>query len=112
MKSHVLTPGNPASHCSIPLTPGASAAALGVASVPAWLINAWHFEPGALWTLRVITFLSLLALAYWFCIRPLRHRVDDVQVALYLEEHAPELKSVVLSAIDVTRVWGIDGYHG
>ena len=28
----------------------------------AWLVNAWHFEPSALWTLRVITLFSIVLL--------------------------------------------------
>ena len=69
----------------------------------AWLVNEWHFSPAAVWTLRGALLLTLLALAAWFCLRPLRRRVDDLQVALYLEEHEPGLRSIVLSAVDARR---------
>ena len=77
--------------------------ALTVIVAAAWLVNAWHFAANALWALRFITLFSLLALISRFCLRPLRRQPDDVRVALYLEEHAPELKSVVLGAVDARR---------
>lgn len=69
----------------------------------AWLVNAWHFAPGAVWALRAGFVMVLLALVYYCCIGPLRRRVDDLQVALYLEEREPNLRSIVLSAIDARR---------
>jgi hypothetical protein len=69
----------------------------------AWLVNHWHFSPNAVWTLRLVSALSLLALVFHYCIKPLRRRVDDLQVALYLEEHEPGLKSIMLSAVDARR---------
>jgi len=68
-----------------------------------WLLNLWHFSPSVLWVLRFICFFTLLALVLHFCVRPLRRNVDDVQVALYLEEHEPGLNSVILSAVDARR---------
>ena len=77
--------------------------ALTVIVAAAWLVNAWHFDANALWALRFVTLFSLLALVSWFCIRPLRRLPDDVRVALYLEEHAPGLKSIVLGAVDARQ---------
>ena len=74
-----------------------------VVATAAWLVNAWHFEPGAVWALRLVTLGTLLALIYWFCLRPLQRQVDDIQVAQYLEEHSPELKSIMLSAVDAQQ---------
>jgi hypothetical protein len=68
--------------------------------VSAWLLHAWHFAPPALWLLRIVNLLALLALVLHFCVRPLRRQVDDARVALYLEEHEPGLNSVMLSAVD------------
>jgi hypothetical protein len=76
---------------------------LGVFVSAAWLVNAMHFDPNALWVLRFVTLFSLLALVAWFCIRPLRRDADDLRVALYLEEHEPELKSILLGAVDARR---------
>jgi hypothetical protein len=71
--------------------------------VSTWLLNAWHFVPSSLWLLRLVCIFALLALVLHFCVKPLRRKVDDVQVALYLEEHEPGLNSVVLSAVDAGR---------
>ena len=68
--------------------------------VSAWLLHAWHFAPPALWVLRLVNLLALLALVLHFCVRPLRRQVDDARVALYLEEHESGLNSVMLSAVD------------
>jgi hypothetical protein len=76
------------------------ALATAVILISAWLLNVWHFSPSAIWLLRFIDFFALLALVLQFCVKPLRRKVDDVQVALYLEEHESGLKSLVLSAVD------------
>lgn len=71
--------------------------------ISSWLLNAWHFAPSAVWLLRLISLFALVALVLQFCAKPLHRKVDDVQVALYLEEHEPELQSLVLSAVDARR---------
>ena len=43
---------------------------------------------------------SSLGLVGWFLVRPLLRRVTDQQVALYIEEHEPELQAAIVSAID------------
>ena len=68
-----------------------------------WLLNQWHFAPTAVWALRALVFLALVTLVFYYCVRPLRRRVDDLRVALYLEEHEPGLKSVLLSAVDARQ---------
>jgi len=74
----------------------------------AWLVNAWHFAPSAVWVLRFFYVLALVALVLQFCVKPLRRKVDEVQVALYLEEHEPGLNSVILSAVDARRAQNRD----
>ena len=39
----------------------------------------------------------------WFIVRPLRRRVTDDQVALYLEEHEPSLQATLVSAVEASR---------
>ena len=68
--------------------------------IASWLLNEWHFAPTAIWVLRFTCVFALLALALHFCIKPVRCRVDEVQVALYLEEHEPGLNSIILSAVE------------
>ena len=40
---------------------------------------------------------------YWFLSVPLRRRVTDEQVALYLEEHEPSLQATLLSAVEASQ---------
>jgi hypothetical protein len=77
--------------------------ATAVILVSAWLLNAWHFDPSAIWLLRFVSVFALVALVLQFCVKPLRRKVDDVRVALYLEEHEPGLQSLILSAVDARR---------
>jgi len=77
--------------------------ATAVILVSAWLLNAWHFDPSAVWLLRFVSVFALVALVLQFCVKPLRRKVADVRVALYLEEHEPGLQSLILSAVDARR---------
>jgi membrane protein implicated in regulation of membrane protease activity len=65
-----------------------------------------RFRPSAIIGFRIGLFAALVALVAWFLIRPLRRRVTDEQVALYLEEHEPSLQSAILSAVDSTSAEG------
>src|ERR1051325_9009557 len=47
--------------------------------------------------------LVLVASVLWFVVRPLRRRVTDDQVAMYLEEHEPSLEATLLSAVEASR---------
>ena len=50
---------------------------------------------------RVLTLVVFaLLVALWF-VRPLRRRVSDMQVALFVEEHEPSLQAAILSAVEV-----------
>jgi hypothetical protein len=73
---------------------------LAVFAVSAWLINYWHFSAPAVWSLRIVMLVSAIALLFKFVVQPLRRRVSDTRVALYLEEHEPGLRAIMLSAID------------
>jgi uncharacterized protein DUF4175 len=52
---------------------------------------------------RVILFGTLIAGVVWFLVRPLRRKVTDEQVALYLEEHEPSLQATLVSAVEASR---------
>ena len=52
---------------------------------------------------RVGLAVVLLASVLWFIVRPLRRRVTDDQVALYLEEHEPSLEATLVSAVEASR---------
>ena len=76
---------------------GGGLVALGLAS---WGLRALKFSPASIIGFRVALFALLAVLvARWF-VRPLRRRVTDMQVALYIEEHEPSLQAAILSAVD------------
>ena len=74
-------------------------------------LEALRFSPTAIIAFRLIAFLVFAALVVVGFVRPLRRRVSDGQVALYLEEKDPTLEAAILSAIEsVPAVDGSD--HG
>jgi hypothetical protein len=82
---------------------GGGLLALGLAS---WGLQTYKFSPASVVGFRAAVigiFLALVAL--WF-IRPLRKRVSDLQVALYVEEHEPSLQQAILSAVDAGGTGG------
>src|SRR5690606_10283301 len=64
-------------------------AALVIFLISAFLLDRLAFSPVAVITARVILAVAALALLVGFLFLPLRRRVTDDQVALYLEEHEP-----------------------
>jgi len=72
---------------------------LGAAFAMEWA----RFSPASIVAFRVLIPVVLLAVAYWFLVHPLRRKVTDEQVALYLEEHEPSLQATLLSAVESTR---------
>jgi hypothetical protein len=68
----------------------------------AYGLEAWRFSPSAIVVFRLVTYLVLVTVGWFFLIRPLARRVTDQQVALYLEEHEPSLEAVLVSAVDAT----------
>ncbi len=71
--------------------------------VSTWGIDRLRFDPGAVTAFRIVLWTAVAGLAGWFLVRPLLRRVSDAQVALYLEEHEPSLKSAFLSAVETIR---------
>jgi hypothetical protein len=62
-----------------------------------------RFTPASILTARIASFAALLAAVVWFLVRPLRRRVTDEQVAMYLEEHEPSLQATLLSAVEASQ---------
>jgi hypothetical protein len=71
--------------------------------VGAWVVELARFSDAALLVVPIGAALSLVAAIYWFLVRPFWRRFSPTQVALYLEEHEPSLKSSVLSAAELYR---------
>ena len=72
-------------------------------AVCAGLLNYWHFASPAVWSLRLVMLISLVGLLLKCCLEPLRRRVSDARVALYLQEHEPSINSIMLGAIDARQ---------
>ena len=69
----------------------------------AFALEVLRFGPLAVLWFRIVAWLAIAGLAYWYLVRPLRWRVTDEQVALYLEEHEPSLQATLLAAVDADR---------
>ncbi|MFN7984969.1 MAG: DUF4175 family protein, partial [Vicinamibacterales bacterium] len=63
-------------------------------------LEALRFSPAAIISFRIIAALVFAALVWIGFVLPLRRRVTDGQVALYLEEKDPSLQAAILSAIE------------
>src|SRR4030095_6931704 len=66
-------------------------------------LEALKFSPSAIIAFRVIVAIVFIALASVWLYRPLKRRVTDAQVALYLEEQDPTLATSILSAVEARR---------
>ena len=75
-------------------------AGVGTILVAAYGLEQFRFSPAAIVTARIVTYLVLAGLGWFFFVRPLARRVSDQQVALYLEEHEPSLHELLLSAVE------------
>src|SRR3954447_15185187 len=65
-------------------------------------LAALRFSPTAITAFRVVALVVFAGLVFIGLVLPLRRRVTDGQVALYLEEKDPTLESAILSAIDAS----------
>ena len=71
--------------------------------IAAFLMQWDRFSPLSIVLARVALAITLATSVFWFLVRPLRQRVTDEQVALYLEEHEPSLQATLLSAVESSR---------
>ena len=65
-----------------------------------------RFSPAAIITARILLASAVAASIWMFLVRPLRRRVTDEQVALYLEEHEPSLQARLVSAVEASQAGG------
>ena len=80
-----------------------AAAGLAAFLISSYGLELFKFSAGSVIAFRVLTYLTLGGLVYWFLVRPLAHAIPDERVALYLEEHDPSLQAAVLSALEETK---------
>jgi hypothetical protein len=72
--------------------------AIAVASMG---LQTYKFSPQSVTGFRIGVFLAFAALLLVWLVRPMRRRVSDLQVALYVEEHEPKLQAAILAAVDI-----------
>ncbi|HUP89573.1 MAG TPA: DUF4175 family protein [Longimicrobiales bacterium] len=76
------------------------AALLALVALSAAAFSGFGFSRDTVIAMRIVAgTLAALALVYAIVI-PLMHRADDARVALYIEERAPELRSMLISAVE------------
>src|SRR5689334_25416753 len=63
-----------------------------------------RFSPAAIISFRLIAAAVFGGLLYLAFVRPMRRRVSDEQVAMYLEESNPQLEAAIISATEASRV--------
>src|SRR4051812_11461816 len=71
--------------------------------VAAYGLDWARFTATSILVARVALVVTLLAAVAWFLVKPLRRKVTDEQVALYLEEHEPSLQATLLSAVEASQ---------
>src|SRR5918993_4250545 len=76
---------------------------LGIFLLAAYGMEWARFSPASVLAGRVALAAVLAAGAVWFLVRPMRRRVTDEQVAMYLEEHEPSLQATLISAVEASR---------
>ena len=79
------------------------AAGLAAFLISSYGLEFFKFSAGSVIAFRLLTYLTLAGLVFWFLARPLARAIPDERVALYLEEHDPSLQAAVLSALEETK---------
>ncbi|MGE0352925.1 MAG: hypothetical protein AB7Q69_06745 [Gemmatimonadales bacterium] len=75
-------------------------AALVLAIVSVWGMDRFKFSEASILVFRWLSYGVIAGLVVRFLILPLRRRVTDERIALYLEEHEPSLEGHVVSALE------------
>ena len=68
--------------------------------VTAYAMEWARFSPASIIGARILLAVGVIASVGYFLVRPLRRRVSDDQVALYLEENEPSLQATLVSAVE------------
>ena len=82
------------------------AVAVAVFFIAAYALEWARFSPSSIIAARVLLSAAVVGSVFYFLIRPLRRRVTDDQVALYLEEHEPSLQATLISAVEASGQGG------
>src|ERR1700704_161411 len=69
-------------------------------------LESFRFSAPAIVTFRIVTVAVFVGLMFYALVWPLRRRVTDAQVAMYLEECDPTLEAAIISAVEATSNGG------
>ena len=69
-------------------------------------LESFRFSAGAIITFRILSVAIFVGLLFYGLVWPLRRRVTDAQVAMYLEECDPTLEAAIISAVEATTNGG------
>jgi len=69
-------------------------------------LESFRFSAPAIITFRIVTVAVFVGLLFYGLVWPLRRRVTDAQVAMYLEECDPTLEAAIISAVEATSGGG------
>src|SRR5919197_997132 len=76
---------------------------VGVFFALAYLMQWSRFTPSSIRFARLVLAASIVGSVYFLLVKPLRRKVTDDQVALYLEEKEPSLQTMLISAVESSR---------
>ena len=65
-------------------------------------LESFRFSAPAIISFRIVTVAVYVGLLLYGLVWPLRRRVTDAQVAMYLEERDPTLEAAIISAVEAT----------
>ncbi len=87
-------------------------AGLAVFLISAFGMDRLRFTPEAVVAFRVLAYSGIGILVFVFLVWPLRRRLSDERIALYLEEHEPSLEMRLSSAVEFSEAEGAadDGF--
>src|SRR3954467_1774340 len=69
-------------------------------------LESFRFSAPAIISFRIVTVAVFVGLLFYGLVWPLRRRVTDAQVAMYLEECDPRLEAAIISAVEATADGG------
>src|SRR6185436_18423539 len=81
----------------------AFAVVVALVLVTAYAMEWARFSPTSIIAARILLAVGIIASVGYFLVSPLRRRVSDDQVALYLEENEPSLQATLVSAVESHR---------
>src|SRR2546425_10112998 len=74
-------------------------------------LESFRFSATAIIGFRILSVAVFVGLLFYGLVWPLRRRVTDAQVAMYLEECDPTLEASIISAVEAAAMSGDDSPH-